>query len=170
MGTLPASCTKQRSTMLRALLIACLSATVLAQTQPSWFLDLKNMINGVDDTIDRLHNFRLEYHHDSATREHLLIAISDYGPTGKTCHFIEISPVWESLLQDRMKVRMISEEIYHKINDPNVNEVTLTADQLAAAYQDNEAATECAGHAIRVLSYSPSQAVMAATHGPHHHP
>merc|ERR1719237_1412479 len=92
-----------------------------------------------------------------------------HGPTGKTCHFIEISPVWESLLQDRMKVRMISEEIYHKINDPNVNEVTLTEDQLSAAYQDAESATECAGHAIRVLSYSPSQAVMAATHGPHHH-
>ena len=57
------------------LFVTCISplstCVIQAQTQPSWFLDLQNMINGVDDTIDRLHNYRLEYHHASDVSIHL---------------------------------------------------------------------------------------------------
>merc|ERR1712055_206297 len=141
-----------------SVLLSCLVAVTLAQTPPAWFDQIKNFINGIDDTIDSIHGFRMEYHHDG--RQHLLIAIMDKPPRMQ-CHFIEVSPVWESLLTDRSKVPQISEEIYHLIRDPNTQETTLTDDQILAAYGDSEAATECVGHTIKVLSYSPSNAIMS---------
>jgi len=142
------------------LLVAFLAASVLAQTPPAWFNHIKDFINGVDDTVDMLHGYRIEYHHDG--RQHLMIAIADDPRVGRECHFVEISPVWEAELKDRNKVRMMSEEIYHLIKDPNTQETTLSDDQIKAAYGDNEAATECLGHTIKVLSYSPSQAILNA--------
>merc|ERR1711962_50982 len=146
--------------IMRCLLaISALVALTLAQGgPPAWFDNIKNFINGIDDTIDSIHNFRIEYHHDG--RQHLLIAIRDRGSM-KECHFIEISPTWEALLKDRSKVPQISEEIYHMINNPSVQEVKLTEDQIKAAYGDAEASTECAGHDIYSLSYSPSAGIMS---------
>ena len=71
--------------------------------------------------------------------QHLLIAIKDMGNGAKECHFIEISPIWESLLKDPVKLTMMTEEVYHKITDPNYTEIPLTEAQLQADYGDSEA-------------------------------
>jgi len=139
-------------------LISCLVVGTLAQ--PDWFGHLQEYINGVDDSIDFLHNMRIEYHHADGTR-HLMIGIKD-GPGPRECHFVEVSPVWEPLLQDPTKVPLMTEEVYHLITDPNYPESVLTEAQLNAAYGDPEASTECAGHKIYVLNYTPSAAVQNA--------
>merc|ERR1712200_109192 len=128
--------------------------------RPSWFDMLAMRLNSYDDSIDRVHNYRLEYHHlDNHT--HLLIAISDEYPA-RQCHFIEISPTWEPLLQDPTKVQLISEEIYHLIQGGNVPEMELTADQLMAAYGDADAFQECLRHIIFVMSYTPSPSITSS--------
>merc|ERR1712121_506751 len=147
---------KTRDYIMRGV-VACLAVAVLAQTRPSWWQNLQNGINAQDDVIDRIHDFRIEYHHPR-NGEHLLIAISD-SRNHKECHFIEISRIWESLLHDDKKTEMISEEIYKLISDPSTPETQLTTAQLAAAYHDRDATHECYGHTIKVLAYTPSAAV-----------
>ena len=58
----------------------------------------------------------------------------------KECHFVEVSPIWEPLLQDQQKVQMMTEEVYHLMVDPNYPETELTLDQLKTIYNDPEAA------------------------------
>merc|ERR1711934_504414 len=65
---------------MRGLILSCLVVMALAQTQPSWFDHLSQFINGIDDTIDQVHGYRVEYHHDG--RQHLLIVIRDEGRPG----------------------------------------------------------------------------------------
>merc|ERR1711934_836360 len=145
-------------TMRSFLILSCLVAAVLAQqSRPSWWQNLQNGINAQDDVIDRIHDFRIEYHHNRR-QQHLLIAISDER-THKECHFIEISPTWEPLLRDDKKVELISEEIYQLISDPSTPETTLTTKQLADAYHDGDATHECYRHTVKLLSYTPSAAV-----------
>merc|ERR1712180_243418 len=178
MGTVNRHTDTQTNFTMRSLILSCLVVLALAQTQPSWFSHLSQFINGIDGTIDVVHGYRVEYHHDG--RQHLLIVIRDEGRQrphgnhtghfhftgfffhGRECHFIEISPVWEDLLKDQAKVAEISEEIVHLIHNPTTQETRLTMDQIMAAYGDHEVATECAGHSIRVLSYSPSAAIMSS--------
>ena len=61
-------------------------------------------------------------------------------PTEKECHFVEVSPIWEPLLQDQANVAKMTEEVYHLMVDPNYPETELTLDQLKAIYNDPEAA------------------------------
>jgi len=153
---------------MRFLIFFCIAALAVAQSPPAWFSHIKDYINGIDDTIDILHGFRVEYHHDG--RQHLLIFIKDYGGQnsanhpngGKVCGFVEISPVWEHLLHDQAKVAQISEEVLHQVHSGAAQTNTLTLDQIKAAYGDSEATQECAGHEIREVSYTPSAAILSA--------
>merc|ERR1711963_1394046 len=104
-----------------ALISLCLLGAALAQ-RPSWFDILAFKLNGLDDTIDQVHNYT-----------HLMIAINDEWPNLE-CHFIEIDPQWEPLLQDPIKVQQISEEIYHLVHGGHVPETELTPEQLLAKY------------------------------------
>merc|ERR1719511_259682 len=158
--------------MYKALIIAaaCLFGAALAQSpqpgdhhhhdgshpHPSWFDLLAFKLNGLDDTIDRIHNLRIEYHH-VANHTHLMIAIKDEWP--RECHFIEIDPQWEPLLQDPIKVQQISEEIYHLVHGGHVPETELTPEQLLAKYDDNDAVEECTRHVVKVMSYTPSPSI-----------
>merc|ERR1711962_1191525 len=179
MGSIPSIVNGRADTQtnftMRCLILSCLVALTLAQTPPAWFSHIKDFINGIDGTIDIVHGYRVEYHHDG--RQHLLILIKDEdygshhdytdrpggsGHHGKACHFVEVSPVWEHLLKDQSKVPQISEEIIHNIYNHDSPESVLTLDQLQAAYGASEAVQECAGHSIRVLSYSPSAAIMSS--------
>merc|ERR1712212_882999 len=124
------------------LAVVCLGA-VLAQApttrrpRPSWFDILAWRLNGLDDTVDRIHDYRIE------------------------CHFIEIDPQWEPLLQDPHKLQLISEEIYHLVHDGHVPETELTADQLLAKYDDHDAVEECTRHTVKVMDYTPSPSIRA---------
>lgn len=144
------------------IILSCLFLGTLGQTQPAWFQHVADYINNIDDTIDIVHNTRVEYHHDG--KQHLLIAIEDRG-RHRSCTFIEISPVWEPLLKDAAKVTQISEEISHVIHahdEDGQQVVSLTMDQVMAAYGDMEVKTECAGHQLRTVSYTPSAAIMSS--------
>ena len=57
----------------------------------------------------------------------------------KECHFIEVSPVWEHLLTNATKVRMMTEEVYHLMTNHAYPETTLTEEQLRQDYNDAEA-------------------------------
>jgi len=147
------------------LALVCLGA-VLAQApttrrpRPSWFDILAWRLNGLDDTVDRIHDYRIEYHH-VANHTHLMIAIRDEYPNGMECHFIEIDPQWEPLLQDPHKLQLISEEVYHLVHGGHVPETELTADQLLAKYDDNDAVEECTRHTVKVMDYTPSPSIRA---------
>merc|ERR550517_1846141 len=113
-----------------------------------------------DQVIDDIHEFRFEYHNpDNGT--HLLIAISDKSGA-KECHFVEIDPLWEPALSNEAKTQMISEELYAMLHDPSTVETTLTVKQLQAIYGDTQASKECWHHTIKVLHYTPSQAVLTS--------
>merc|ERR1712002_459569 len=142
---------------MRSLILLSLFALAVAQVPPRWFDQLAEYLNSLDDTIDQIHGFRIEYHH-GANQEHLMIGIKDMPP--KECHFVEVSPLWEHLLQNQTKVQKMTEEVYHLMVDPNYPETELTLDQLKTIYNDPEAAEECAGHKIFVLNYTPSQAII----------
>merc|ERR1712200_104896 len=158
-----ATATATIAAMLRAAVVACLLAFVAAQDghhdhhHPSWFDIVANGLNGLDDTIDQVHQYRIEYHHNDNTT-HLMIAINDF-IRPRDCHIVEIAPEWEPLLLDPVKVQQISEEIYHLIRGNNVPETTLTDDQLIAKYGDNEVLTECRRHITKVMAYTPSPSI-----------
>merc|ERR1719317_1466610 len=97
------------------------------------------------------------HHHHVANHTHLLIAIKDEYP--RECHFIEIDPQWEALLNDPVKVQQISEEVYHLVHGGNVPETELTPEQLLAKYDDNDSVEECPRHTVKVMSYTPSPSI-----------
>ena len=76
----------------------------------------------------------------SLQQEHLLIGIKDMPANEKECHFVEVSPIWEPMLQQPDSVRKMTEEVYHLMVDPNYPETELTLDQLKTIYNDPEAA------------------------------
>merc|ERR1712029_14 len=146
----------------------CLLGATLAQTtftprptKPDWYSILAWKLNGYDDTVDRVHEWRIEYHHQP-DKKHLLIAISDNWPNLQ-CHFVEIDPQWESVMQDPAKVQLISEELYHHIKSQDVPETQLTEVQLLAIFGDKDSVGECVNHTVYVMSYTPSAAVLNLT-------
>merc|ERR1712002_301751 len=142
---------------MRSVFLLSLFALAVAQGPPRWFDQLAGYLNALDDTIDQIHGFRIEYHH-GANQEHLMIGIKDMPP--KECHFVEVSPLWEHLLQNQTKVQKMTEEVYHLMVDPNYPETELTLDQLKAIYNDPEAVDEFSDHALFVMNYRPSNEII----------
>merc|ERR1712212_423612 len=138
------------------------ASTTARPGPPDWFLKLQAYANKQDDVIDRVHNFRLEYHPDGTNYNgnHLLMAISDFRQ--RECHVIEVDAQWEPLLNDPEKIPLISEEIIHLIQEGHAREVTLTDDELYKNYGRNDATEECANHVVKAMIYSPSDAVINA--------
>merc|ERR1712156_1070858 len=84
-------------TMRTVFIISCVIAVASAQF-------LFGLLNKDDDVVDRLHEYRIEYHH-SNNYTHFLIAIKDdrANKDNRECHIIEIDKMWEPLLNDTNK-------------------------------------------------------------------
>merc|ERR1712055_1108171 len=93
--------------MQTAVIFACVLAVAAAQ---NWWDNLLAGFNKDDDVVDRLNEFRFEYHAPD-NGQHLLIAISDTWGNAQ-CHVVEVDRTWEPLLQDSAKVSKIVAEIY----------------------------------------------------------
>merc|ERR1739848_864341 len=162
-------CSNMRAVV--AVVVLGFAAAVLAQHRPDgtpppdgtfdpdWFQYVAGMVSRNDDVLDRYHEFRFEYHHRN-NRTHTVIAIGDTR-THRECHFIEVDPVWEPLLNDQTIAAAIVEEIYAVIDAGTVPETQLTVTQLDAAYGDHDATKECIGYMIKVLHYTPSATIQA---------
>merc|ERR1711879_295016 len=153
-----------KGTMRVILAVSCLVALVLSQTTtrappPAWWAAMQGIIGSQTDVVDQVHGYRFEYH-APANGTHLMIVIKDKPPP-KECHFIEISRVWEPLLNDVTKLSMMTEEIYGLVTNNATRETTLNIQQLYAAYGDADAARECYGHSLKILGYTPSAMVQA---------
>jgi len=127
--------------------------------RPDWFNQIDQFLNTWDDTVDRYHQYRFEYH-APPHGQHLMIAIDD-SQGHRECHFVEISDQWEPLLNQTATIPKVSEEIYALITSNNAPETQMSIRALEGAYGDHDATRECYGHSIWILNYTPSSTLQA---------
>ncbi|KAK7090332.1 uncharacterized protein [Littorina saxatilis] len=110
---------------------------------------------GEGDAVDTLHGWRLEYHYGGD--HHVLLFINDHRVSGhRYCYVVPVGKSWENLMQDKVSVERITDELYALLKDPDHSEHQLRPTDLGTDYHHFDAARECRGHDTYDISYTPS--------------